>query len=97
MDAIPTSPRGAIARLAVEPSYLPPRTARLPDGLRLGEMISTDLIAVDGRWYVVRGLTSVNGWVTIDIAGAPNLTAHETAPVHAARKENAREHVSPRS
>jgi hypothetical protein len=90
MDAIPTSPRGALARLAAEPAYLLPRTARLPRGLRLGEVVSGDLIAVNGRWTVIRGCTSVNGWVTLDLGPVPGLTAHETADVHSARREASR-------
>jgi hypothetical protein len=67
---------------------------RLPDGLTLAAVMSGDLIAVDGRWFTVVGCVSVNGWVTVERAGGPKVTAHESAPVHLARRESAYEPVA---
>jgi hypothetical protein len=88
------TPRRVLVLFAEEPSYLPVRTARLPGGLTLGEVTSGDLIGVEGRWYPVLGCTSVNGWVTVDRSGATNVTAHESTPVHLARREPASEPVA---
>jgi hypothetical protein len=94
-DENPT-PRRVLVLFAEEPSYLPVRTIRLPDGLTLGEVTSGDLIGVEGRWYPVLGCTSVNGWVTVDRSGATNVTAHESTPVYLARREADREPVATR-
>jgi hypothetical protein len=65
---------------------------QLPDGLLLGNVDRSDLIAFDHRWVVVLGCTQVNEWVTIRLSGLPVvvLVAKAATPVHLARPETAR-------
>jgi hypothetical protein len=86
------TPPGIVARFAELPSYLPPRVVRLPDGLKLGNIDSGDLIAVNGRWTTVLRCSLVNHWVTLhlDMVGQRPLTAHESTSVHLARRERSR-------
>ncbi|GAA2061046.1 hypothetical protein GCM10009839_84950 [Catenulispora yoronensis] len=80
------TPLRVLSRLAVLPSYPPPKAQPLGDGIRLKNLISGDMIAIDGRWWDVLRCTSMNRWVTVQTPG-PKITAHEASLVHLARKE----------
>lgn len=83
------TPARIIAQLAPDPDEAPEGyTPLIGDDVTIGLLLTGDWLGIDGRWCLVVGCTSVNGWVSVDTAhGHPSLpgAVYRDASVHLAR------------
>ena len=82
------TPARIVAQLAPDPGEVPEGyTVITGEDVTLGLIKSGDWLGIDGRWCLVVGCTSVNGWVTVETAyGYPSISAaFMDARVHLAR------------
>jgi len=83
------TPARILARLAPDPGEVPEGyTPLIGDDVTIGLLLTGDWLGIDGRWCLVVGCTSVNGWVSVDTAhGHPSLpgAVYLDASVHLAR------------